>query len=99
MSLAIRNGARSNQRVAEQEDKCSFHVFDVRQLLNRRVVNNSAIFLLAIIRAIVINEVNVNSMGARSEFQNSHAPFGIFSPFIRLSGFVRSSLSPQRACG
>ena len=68
-------------------------------LLNRRVVNNSDYFLLAITGATVINEFNVNSMRARPKFQNSHAPFGIVSPFIRIPGFVRCSLSPQRACG
>jgi hypothetical protein len=99
LPLGIRNCARSNQRATEQEDKCSFHVFDVRQLPNRRVVNNSVYFLLAISGATVINEVNVNSMRARPQFQNSHAPLGIVSPFVRLPGFVRCSLSPQRACG
>jgi len=90
--------APSNRRVAEQENKCSFHTFDVRQLLNWRVVNNSAIFLLAISRASVINEFNVNSMQARPNHQNSHGSFGIVSLLIRIPVFV-DSLSPQRACG
>jgi len=34
----------ANQGVAKQEDKYSFHVFDIGQPLNRRVVNNSAYF-------------------------------------------------------
>ncbi len=79
--------------------KCSLHSFDIRQLLNQRVVNNSANFLLAIDRPIVINEFKVNSMRARPNQQNSHASFHIVSPFIGILGLVPDSLSPQRACG
>ena len=62
------------------------------------VVNNSAIFLLAIGRASVINGFNVNSMEARPNHQNGHGSFGVVSPLIRIALFV-DSLSPQRACG
>ena len=96
--MAVCDIAPSNRRVAEQEDKCSFHAFDVRQLLNPRVVNNSAIFLLAISRATVINEFNVTSMQGRPNHQNCHGSFGVVSLLIRISGFF-NSLSPQRACG
>jgi hypothetical protein len=99
LSLAACDSACSNQRAAEQENRCSLHTFDVRQLLNRRVVNNSIYFLLAIGRAPVINEFNVTSMRARPKFQHSHASFGIVFPFIRIPGFVPCSFSPQRACG
>jgi hypothetical protein len=99
LSLATCATAHSNQCVAEQENKCSLHTLDVRQLLNRRVVNNSAYFLLAIRRATVINRFNLNSMRARQDHQNSHASFGIVSLFIRILGFLPDSLSPQRACG
>ena len=96
--MAAYDIAPSNRCVAEQENKCSFHTFDVRQLLNRRVVNNSAYFFLAISPASVINGVNVNSMQARQNHQNSRGSFGIVSRLIRILGFV-DSLSPQRACG
>jgi hypothetical protein len=61
-------------------------------------VNKSAIFLLAIGRASVINRFNVNSMQARPNHQNGHGSFGIVSLLIRIPVFV-DSLSPQRACG
>ena len=97
--MAAYDIAPSNPRAAEQENKCSFHIFDVRQFLNRRVVNNSVDFLLAIDGAIVINGFNVTSMRARLDYQNCRASFGIVSPFIGIPGFVPDSLSPQRACG
>jgi len=96
--MAAGASAPSNRRVTEQENKCSFHIFDVRQLPNWPVVNNSAIFLLAISPASVINGFNVNSMRARPNHQNSHGSFGIVSLLIRIPVFV-DSLSPQRACG
>jgi hypothetical protein len=74
-------------------------MFDVRQVSNPGVVNNSAHFLLAIRGSTVINGFNVNSMRARPNHQNSQASFGIVSPFIRIPGVVPDSLSPQRACG
>jgi hypothetical protein len=91
-------GAPNNRRVAEQENKCSFHTFDVRQLPNCPVVNNSAYFFLAIGRAPVINGCNIKSMQAGQNHQNSDGSFGIVSRLIRIFGFV-DSFSPQRACG
>src|SRR4029077_4215395 len=98
LPVAACDSASNNRREAEQENKCSFHTFDVRQLPNWPVVNNSTIFLLAISRASVINRFNVNSMQARPNHQNGHGSFGIVSRLIRIPVFV-DSLSPQRACG
>ena len=98
MPFATCSSHRSNRSVAEHEKKGWFHSVDLRHLANRRVVNNSADFLLAIGTPIVINGFKLNSMLARSKFPNSRVSFGGVSLLTSILRFVRDSLSPQRAC-
>jgi hypothetical protein len=46
-----------NRRVGEHEKRDSLHIVDLRHPSNRRVVNNSAYFLLAISRSTVVNGI------------------------------------------
>ena len=88
MPLAIGDNGCSKHRVGENKKKGSLHTADLRHFASRRVVNNSAFFLLAISSVTVINGLSVTRCGPDQMITTAAFLFGIGLLVLGILGFV-----------